>query len=73
MKLVCISNPEYYQYSLIIGKIYDVYDIHMDMNGDNPTNYLIIDENGRHVWCGQKHLMNLQKYREIKINKILET
>lgn len=73
MKLVCISNPEYYQYSLIIGKIYDVYDIDMDMIGDKPINYLIIDENGRHVWCSQKHFMNLQKYREMKINKILET
>ena len=66
MKVVCIDD---YTLSgkkikgLTVGKIYDVIDL-------TALITLIIDDNGVTNWYNDRSLMPLEKYRELKLNKL---
>jgi len=71
MKVVCVSNKSLNQrdFPLTIGKIYDVFEKHETSNIHLP-HYLVVNDKGMKVWYSNIYLMDLSKFREIKLEKL---
>lgn len=70
MKVVCIDNKSpnlRIHFPLTIGKIYDVYDKNSNIF---LIHYLVVNDMGMKIWYSNIYLMDLYKYREIKLEKL---
>ena len=69
MKVVCVSNKSLNQrdFPLTIGKIYDVYDKNSNIF---LIHYLVVNDMGMKIWYSNIYLMDLSKFREIKLEEL---
>jgi len=73
MKVVCIdnnSNIEGKYFALTIGKIYDVCDFLEHPSGVYRLSYRVANDIGMKIWYNNKSLMDLSKFREIKLEEL---
>jgi hypothetical protein len=73
MKVVCIdnnSNIEGKYFALTIGKIYDVCDFLEHPLGVYRFSYRVDNHIGMKIWYDNKSLMDLSKFRELKLEQL---